>query len=307
VRIVTLLPSATEIVCALGLEDHLVGVSHSCDFPARVRNLPKMTSTRVPVDASSNEIDEFVRDHLSSETALYDLNLKALEAAAPDVVVSQALCDVCAVATGEVDEAICALPKSPTLIDLTPNTLDDVLADIARVAEAADAEPAADDLLRNLKMRRDVVAERTASVPAELRPGVAFLEWLIPPFNGGHWNPELVAIAGGIDLLGSPAQPSRTLDWPEIIETKPEVLFIACCGFDRERAMQDVRIAQQRPEWASIPAVANDRVYVADGNAYFASPGPRLIDGLEILAHALHPGLHPLVRSDATVIVAGSA
>lgn len=302
-RIVTLLPSATEIVCALGLEDYLVGVSHSCNYPAHVRKLPKITSTRVPVHASSNDIDAFVRDHLSNETALYDLDLEALEAAAPDVVVSQALCDVCAVATGEVDEAICALPNAPTLIDLTPNTLDDVFADIARVAEAVGAKASADDLLRNLKTRRDAVAERSAEIPTERRPGVAFLEWLIPPFNGGHWNPELVRLAGGIDLLGSPAQPSRTLNWSEIVETEPEVLFIACCGFDQKRAMQDVRLAQQRSEWASIPAVTDGRVYVGDGNAYFASPGPRLIDGLEILAYAIHPDIHSQVDANAVVNV----
>ena len=251
-----------------------------------------MTSTHVPFEADSRTIDEYVRQHLTGHEALYDLDIAALEAAKPDVVVSQALCDVCAVATGDVDDAIRSLPGSPELVDLTPNTLDDVFADIERVAEVLGAREAANSLVKELRARRDRVADRTTAIPEEKRPRVAFLEWLIPPFNGGHWNPELVTLAGGIDLLGKHAEPSYTLDWQSVAGADPEVIVIACCGFPVERAMQDVELIQAEPLWQGLPAVKQGRVHVMDGNAYFSSPGPRLIDGLEILAHTLHPVIH---------------
>ncbi len=252
-----------------------------------------MTSTHIPADADSRTIDESVRGHLQSRSALYDLDLDALAEARPDVIVSQALCDVCAVATGDVDAAVGGLPGAPTLVDLTPNTLDDVFDDIVRVGSALAAEPAAERLASKLRSRRDRVSARTAKIPAEQRPRVAFLEWLIPPFNGGHWNPELVAIAGGDEVLGTRAEPSATLDWAQIVAQQPDVAFVACCGFSIERALEDVEIIAATAAWNELRAVGNGRVYVADGNAYFSSPGPRLIDGLEILAHALHPGVHP--------------
>ena len=291
-RIVSLLPSATEIVCALGMGDNLVGVSHSCDYPPQVQGLPRMTSTHVPFQADSHTIDNYVRQHLTGHEALYDLDIAALEAAKPDVVVSQALCDVCAVATGDVEDAIRSLPGSPVLVDLTPSTLDDVFADIERVADVLGAQEAGDSLVNDLRARRDRVADRTTAIPEEERPRVAFLEWLIPPFNGGHWNPELVTLAGGIDLLGTHAQPSYTLDWQTVAGADPEVMVVACCGFTVERALQDVELIQAEPLWQGMPAVKQGRVHVMDGNAYFSSPGPRLIDGLEILAQTLHPDIH---------------
>lgn len=292
-RIVSLLPSATEIVCALGLQESLVGVSHGCNHPAGIETLPRMTSTRVPYDAGSDAIDTYVREHLGDNTALYDLDMQALAAVRPDVVVSQALCDVCAVATGDVRDAIRALPGSPTLIDLTPNSLSDVFDDIIRVGAATGVQSAAEALVSDLIGRRDRVAQRSATIDAANRPGVAFFEWLLPPFSGGHWNPELVTLAGGRDLLGSPGQPSRTLDWQTISASAPDVAFVACCGFDMERALADVAAASDSPAWRELPAVRNQRLYVADGNAYFSSPGPRLLDGLELMAHALHPDIHP--------------
>ncbi len=290
-RVVTLLPSATEIVCALGLDEHLVGVSHSCSYPPKVLDLPVMTSTHVPYTKSSEVIDAYVRDHLTGHEALYDLDIQRLSDARPDVVVSQALCDVCAVSTGDVLEAIHSLPTAPTLIDLEPNTLADVFDDIVRVGKRLEAGDAAAKLVADLGARRDVVAARTASVPLSSRPRVAFLEWLYPPFNGGHWNPELVELAGGIDLLGAPGKPSSTQDWETVVGTEPDALFVACCGFDIERALEDVQKISQTDAWRQLPAVRNGRVYVADG-AYYSCPGPRLIDGLETMAHALHPTIH---------------
>lgn len=292
-RIVSLLPSATEIVCALGLQEHLVGVSHGCNYPPGVDTLPRMTSTRVPYHAGSDEIDAYVRDHLGDNTALYDLDMDALAAVRPDVVVSQALCDVCAVATGDVRDAIRSLPGRPTLIDLTPNSLTDVFDDMLRVGEAAGAQAAARDLVASLTARRDRVAERSDAIAKADRPRVMFFEWLLPPFSGGHWNPELVTLAGGDDLLGNPGEPSRTLDWQTVIDASPELAFVACCGFSIERALLDITALAENPAWQSLPAVRAHRLFVADGNAYFSSPGPRLLDGLELMAHTLHPAVHP--------------
>lgn len=293
----------------MGLGEQLVGVSHSCRFPAPVASLPKMTRTHVPFDQDSITIDAYVREHLTGHEALYELELDRLEAAKPDVVISQALCDVCAVATGDVTEAIRSLPGQPRLIDLTPNTLDDVFDDIFRVGIELGAGAAAVELLNTLRERRDRIASRTATIPDSDRPRVAFLEWLLPPFNGGHWNPELVTLAGGVDLLGAHGKPSSTQRWSGLVELKPEVLFIACCGFTIDRAMDDVRAVSRNEAWHELPAVRDDRVYLTDGNAYFSSPGPRLIDGLEIMAHVLHTTVHtaPYAGKDSwTRILSGN-
>ncbi len=292
-RIVSLLPSATEIVCALGLQQHLVGVSHGCNYPPGVEALPRMTSTRVPYTAGSDEIDAYVREHLGDNTALYDLDMAALAAVRPDVVVSQALCDVCAVATGDVRDAIRSLPGSPQLIDLTPNSLTDVFDDMLRVGDATGSQARARQLVASLGARRDRVAERSERIAKADRPRVMFFEWLLPPFSGGHWNPELVTLAGGDDLLGSPGGPSRTLDWQSVSDVSPDLAFVACCGFTIERTLADIAALSDNPAWLSLPAVQSHRVCVADGNAYFSSPGPRLLDGLELMAHALHPSVHP--------------
>ena len=251
-----------------------------------------MTSTHVPYEDSSKAIDSYVREHLTGHEALYDLDIDCLRDARPDVVISQALCNVCAVATGDVLEAIFSLPSTPILIDLEPNTLDDVLDDILRVGEQLEAGEAGEKMVTDLCARRDRIAARTASIPMPERPRVVFLEWLYPPFNGGHWNPELVELAGGIDLLGACGKPSSTQKWETIVDAEPDVLFIACCGFRVERALEDVQKISQTDAWQKLPAVKNGRVYVADGNAYFSCPSPRLIDGLEIMAYALHPQLH---------------
>ena len=283
-----MLPSATEIVCALGFEEQLVGISHSCNYPLSILDRRVVTSTHVPCTESSANIDSYVREHLTGHEALYDLDVDALQELKPDVIVSQALCDVCAVATGDVTRALEDLPTRPTLIDLTPNTLDDVFDDILRVGEALDADARAATLVRSLRER----CARIDAVAVSKRPRVAFLEWLIPPFNGGHWNPELVRLAGGIELLGAHGLASSTLTWQHVVDADPDLVFIACCGLRVERALEDVELLRDQPEWSSLRAVRDGQVFVTDGNAYFASPGPRLVDGLEIMAHALHPNLH---------------
>ncbi len=290
-RIVSLLPSATEIICALGLEAQLVGVTHECDYPPSVRALPKVTHTLIPTDATSQEIDHLVRERLQSVQALYTLNLPVLEALQPDVIVTQALCDVCAVAEEEVKAAACHLPGNPQVINLEPQTLEEVFASLHQVAAATGRQAVAEEVVAGLQARVEAVARRSATV--DRRPRVALLEWLHPPFSCGHWSPELVHLAGGEEVLGRTGVPSRTLTWEEVAAAHPEVVFVACCGFSVERTLEDLDLLASHPVWSSLPAVRQGRVYVTDGSHYFSRPGPRLVESLEILAHALHPALHP--------------
>lgn len=237
-RIVSLLPSATEIVCALGLGDHLVGVTHECDFPAAVERLPKVTRTLIPTEASSGEIDRLVRDRLQTQRALYTLDLPVLLTLEPDLIVTQALCEVCAVAEDEVQAAACTLPGAPKIVNLEPRTLSEVLDAIRQVASAAGVDDRADEVIGALTARVDAVVGRTARLTR--RPRVALLEWLDPPFSCGHWSPELVRLAGGIEELGREGEPSRTLRWQEVVARQPDVVVAACCGFSVERALSDM-------------------------------------------------------------------
>ncbi|HXZ43695.1 MAG TPA: cobalamin-binding protein [archaeon] len=291
-RIVSLLPSATEIICALGLEDRLVGVTHECDFPAVVRKLPKVTRTLIPTEAPSAEIDRLVRERLRTTQALYTLDLPTLEALRPDLIVTQALCDVCAVAEDEARVAAGRLPGGPRVVNLEPQTLAQIFDAIRHVAKATGAAGVAEEVVGGLTARVEAVVSRTATL--RHRPRVALLEWLDPPFSCGHWSPELVRLAGGIEGLGREGRPSRTLRWEEVSAWQPEVVVIACCGFSLERTLHDLPSVQRVPTWLDLPAVRSGRVYVTDGSQYFSRPGPRLVDSLEILAHALHPEAHPL-------------
>ena len=291
-RIVSLLPSATEMICALGLEDRLVGVTHECDFPASVRALPKVTNTLIPTDATGAEIDALVRNQLGARSALYTLNLPVLESLRPDLIVTQALCDVCAVAEDEVRTAACLLPSGPRVVNLEPETLAEVLDGIRIVAEAAGVPERAAPVIARLEARISAVRERARQVRA--RPRVALLEWLDPPFCAGHWNPELVLMAGGDDGLGRPGSKSVTLRWEQVIAWQPEVVLISCCGFTAERGLQEAAVLDEVPGWNELPAVRAERVYVTDGTSYFSRPGPRLVDSLELLAHVIHPDVHPL-------------
>ncbi len=291
-RIVSLLPSATEIICAMGLEEQLVGVTHECDYPPAVRALPKVTRTLIPTDATGAEIDALVRERLDARSALYTLDLAALERVAPDLIVTQALCDVCAVAEDEVRDAACMLPSGPRVLNLEPETLDEVLACIRDVGRAAGSEELADALIARLRARVDAVEERSRG--ATTTPRVALLEWLDPPFSTGHWNPELVRLAGGVDGLGREREKSVTLEWEQVVAWRPEVVVIACCGFTARRTMEEVHVLDRVRGWDGVPAVQSGNVYVTDGASYFSRPGPRLVDSLELLAHLIHPELHSL-------------
>ncbi|MBH0193083.1 MAG: cobalamin-binding protein [Nitrospira sp.] len=289
-RIVSLLPSATEIVWALGLADQLVGISHECDYPPAVHRLPKITRTLIPTHATSGEIDRLVSEQLKTTKALYQLDLPLLKELRPDVIVTQSLCDVCAVSPNEVQTALAQLPGTPRVVNLEPQSLDDLFKAIRQVASAVGVS--ADDTIRQLRGRVDAVAARSATVTA--RPRVALLEWLDPAFSSGHWNPELVRIAGGIEGLGVEGRQSRRLRWDDVLAWQPEVIVIACCGLTAERTRQDLAGLQSVAGWDILPAVRANRVYVADGSQYFNRPGPRLVESLELLAHALFPALHPL-------------
>lgn len=295
-RIVSLLPSATETICLLGLGDQLVGVTHECDHPPFVRGLPKLTETRIPSHLSSAEIDAQVRAELAAgeERSLYRLDRAALERAAPDLVVTQTLCDVCAVAESEVQAATCSLPGRPRVLNLEPQTLEEVLKSIRTLADAAGVSKRGMEVVAALRQRVAAVRLRTSTLRPEERPRALLLEWIDPPFSCGHWSPQLVEWAGGVEGLGRLGCRSRTLAWNEVFAWNPEVVVVAACGFDVARTRQDLRIADSVPGWKEMEAVRTGRVHLVDGSQFFSRPGPRLVDSLEMLAHALHPSLHPL-------------
>ena len=284
-RIVSLLPSATEIVCSLGLRDHLVGVTHECDYPVGVESLPKVTRTLIPHDATSGEIDALVRERLKTERALYSLEMETLQQLKPDLIVTQALCDVCAVAESEVNAAACSLPGSPRVINLEPTCLQEMFDCIAAVGTAVGAGEKACEVIDALKGRVDRVQQRATTLPH--RPRVMLLEWIDPPFSAGHWSPELVEMAGGREVIGVAGERSMTVDWAKIVKADPELLVIACCGFTPERARQDLPILQSYPGWSALSCVRHEQVHVVDGSAYFSRPGPRLVDSLEILSELI--------------------
>jgi iron complex transport system substrate-binding protein len=294
IRIVSLLPSATEIVCALGLQKYLVGVSHECDYPAGVADLPIVTSTAIPKGLDSKAIDEKVRELLQTDAALYHLNVDALLALKPTHIVTQAICDVCAVSAAEVEAVVCRLPGNPKVVNLEPMGLQQVLDTFILIGSATQRESEATGAVQALQARVDVIAERSAAIADKDKPRVAMLEWIDPLFNAGHWTPELVAMAGGIDCLGNLNQPSVSLSGNTVHEAQPDVLFVALCGFDLARTEQDLPLLEHLPGWADLPCVQDGRVYYTDGNAYFSRAGPRLVESLEILAHALHPDVHPI-------------
>jgi iron complex transport system substrate-binding protein len=290
-RIVSLLPSATEIVCDLGLAENLVGVSHECDFPVGVEDLPVVTSSVIPKNAPSGEIDTLVREHLQSNSALYSLDLELLEELRPTLIVTQALCDVCAVSADDVEAAVCALEGRPTVVNLEPMSVEDLFTTMLEIGRKAAVAEKATERVAQLRARIAAVAERSARV--QVAPRVAFLEWVDPLFNAGHWTPHLIEVAGGEDCFGNAGAPSRSRSWADLVESQPDVLCIACCGFSEPRAREDLTILEQQEGWLDLPCVREGRVYVFDGNAYFNRPGPRLVDSLEVLAHAVHPAIHP--------------
>ncbi|HEV8190272.1 MAG TPA: cobalamin-binding protein [Ktedonobacterales bacterium] len=290
IHIVSLLPSATEILFNLGLGEQVVAVTHECDYPDAARTKPRITRSLLRQDLSSSEIDTAVSSQIGSDAhSLYSIDRTLLAELAPELIVTQQLCEVCAVGYGEVLDAIQALPKTPQVLNLEPMSLGEVLADIETVGAATGRQAEARTFVASLKAR--IARVRAAVGRAETHPTVAFLEWVDPLFRGGHWNPELVRLAGGNDPLGNEGTPSTRMEWQEVLDARPDVMVISCCGFDEQRTREDLPILEALPGYADLPCARNGRVHLVDGSAYFSRPGPRLVDSLEILAGFVHPEL----------------
>ncbi len=289
-RIVSLLPSCTEIVCALGLADRLVGRSHECDFPPPIRHLPTCTAPKINVHASSSEIDRQVKSLLQEALSIYRIDTGKLKELRPDIILTQAQCEVCAVSLPEVEQALSQWTGSkPHLLSLAPNSLADVWDDILRVSETLEVSRRGADLVARLKERVESIAGRTRH--SLRRPTVACLEWLDPLMAAGNWVPELVELAGGQNLFGEPGKHSPWLEWPALREHDPDIIVILPCGFDLARTRREMSALTRMAGWKNLRAVKNRQVYLTDGNQYFNRPGPRLVESLEILAEILHPDI----------------
>ena len=291
-RIVSLLPAATEIATGLGLMDQVVGVSHECDFPDEANHRPRVT--RCPVHDSnlaSREVDVWVRRALDDYGTIYTIDKPLLRKLQPDVILTQKLCDVCAVGYGTVAKLAQTLPGPPRVVNLEPTSLADIFDDIRRVADACDVRERAEKLIEDLSKRVENVGQRSAKIPERRR--CFLMEWVDPPFCAGHWGPELVEMAGGHDPLGRKHQPSTQIDWQQVLDVRPEIIVLALCGYDIDRARRDYELLRRFPGFGSIPAADNRQVYVVNASAYFARPGPRIVDTLEILAGILHPSEFP--------------
>jgi iron complex transport system substrate-binding protein len=287
-RIVSLLPAATEIVAALGMMDHLVGVSHECNYPESARMKPRVTGCEIYGEhVPSKDIDQWVSQKLSKGEDLFTLDEAKLRALEPDLILTQRLCDVCAPAYGSVTALAQTLPGPPQVLSLEPSTLADIFQNIQTVADTLAISDTGVQLIRSLRSRVACVRQQVEHAP--VLPRVAVIEWLDPVFCSGHWTPELVGIAGGIEVLGLLGRDSVRKTWADVQAARPEILVIACCGQSAARALQDWDRLKALPEIQALAAVQNGNVYVADGNAYFSRPGPRVVDTLEILAEAIHP------------------
>ena len=291
-RIVSLLPAATEIAAALGLMDQVVGVSHECNFPKQANNRPRVTDCAVHNAAlTSGQVDEWVRRALREHGTIYTIDETLLRKLQPDVILTQKLCDVCAVGYGTVAKLAETLPGPVQMVNLEPASLADILDDIRRVGRTCDVLERAEDLIASLSRRVEDVRQRAARITK--RPRCFLMEWVDPPFCSGHWGPELAEIAGGFDPLGRKGQPSAEIEWQDVLDARPEVFVLALCGYGIERARRDYELLRSLPSFNSLPAAQSGQIYLVDAGAYFARPGPRIVDSLEILAGILHPQEFP--------------
>ncbi|MET0649942.1 MAG: cobalamin-binding protein [Pyrinomonadaceae bacterium] len=289
-RIVSLLPSATEIVCALGLEDNLVGVTHECDFPPSVVGKPVLTASRIShAEMSSAEIDHAVRSQLDGHGSIYNLDERLLAELKPDLVITQELCEVCAVSYKTVQQAARLIESDARVVSLEPHNIQDIFANIRTVGELAGAAAAADALVRDLTVQLDALAVLLTEV--EARPRTLVLEWLEPPFAPGHWVPEQVAFAGGDATFGNASGKSRTTTAEELLAYAPEVIVLAPCGYYKEDILRALERARLPRGWGELPAVREGRVWAVDATSYFSRPGPRVVEGAEILLKVIHPDI----------------
>jgi iron complex transport system substrate-binding protein len=299
-RIVSLLPSATEILFALGLEREIVGVSHECDFPARARTKTVVIHSRIPHDASPAEIDRLVSEYVHRGESLYAVDAEVLEALAPDLIITQDLCHVCAASPDDLATALARFDRRPEVLCLNPQDLGDVWRDILWVGEEACRGPQAEAMVKEIGARLGALERQMPQ--SENRPRVAFLEWLQPFYVGGHWVPEMIHIAGGVDALGKVRTPSFRVHLQDIVEAEPEVLLIAPCGYSAQRARDEYLSIDLPEQWNAMPAVRNGRVYALEANSCFSRPGPRLVTGIEALAKLFHPAIEVSREAEAAIL-----
>jgi len=278
-QICSFLPSATEILYALGLGNSVAGVTFECDFPPEAARKTVVVNTNLAHDLTSAEIDHDVNEYSSHGESLYRVDIRKLEAIRPDLIVTQELCDVCAISTSYVAKAVHQLSSKPRVLSLTPHALEDVLKDILRVGEATDRDAEARELVSSLRERIAKVGQMTKPQ----KPTVVCLEWLSPPFNGGHWIPEMIDLAGGVDPLGKLGKDSYRMEWDQVLRVDPDVVLVMPCGHNLERSVQEYHATQFPKGWKQVRAVRNGRVCAVNASAYFSRPGPRLVTGLEIM------------------------
>jgi iron complex transport system substrate-binding protein len=307
-RICSLLPSATEMVFALGMGDSLVGITHECDYPPQAARIPHVTRSNIPQGLSSSEIDQMVSSNLSTQGTLYELDQRLLDELAPDLILTQRLCDVCAVAYDKVQEVAHSLRSHPKVVNLEPHELEDILANIQTVGSLIGAEERAGKVIASLRQRIAAIEEKTKRLTS--RPRVFCMEWVNPPYYGGHWMKTLVQIAGGVDELAKAGRPSTRIEWERVLEFSPEIMVLTCCGYKLPRVIQEAETLASFPGFHELPAAKSNRIFATNGSDYFSRPGPRIVDSLEILVHLVHPELFPappLEQAFAAVDFAGVA
>ncbi|MEA5582571.1 cobalamin-binding protein [Nodularia harveyana UHCC-0300] len=288
VRIVSLIPSGTEIVAALGLTNAIVGRSHECDYPPEIQNLPICTQPRINSNQPSSKIHDDVNKLLQSALSIYEIKTDILEKLQPTHIITQDQCDVCAVSLKDVEKAVATLlHSSPKIISLKPNTLKDVWQDIQRIGNIFAVDSV--HILENLEARVKICQRKLQGLSLTEIPTVACIEWIDPLMTAANWIPELVNLARGESQFSFTGQPSTTISWETLLNSNPDIIIFMPCGFDLDRTRQEAQLLTQRPDWQKLHATQSGRVYITDGNAYFNRPGPRLADSLEILAEILHP------------------
>lgn len=299
-RIVSLLPSATEILFALGFDHEIVGVSHECDFPVRARTKTVVIQSRIPHEASPVGIDALVREYFARGESLYAVDGDLLEVLAPDLIITQDLCHVCAASPDDLVTTMARFSRRPELLCLNPLELGDAWRDILRIGEETGRGPQAEIIVEKIGARLGQIESQVNATTQ--RPRTVLLEWLQPFYVGGHWVPELIALAGGIDVLGSFKAPSFRVTLEDVVKAAPEVLLIAPCGYGKEQARDEYLSLTLPPEWQSIPAVQNGRVYALDANSYVSRPSPRLVTGIEAMVKAIHPSVAVRPGAEAALV-----
>ena len=287
-RIVSFLPSATEIVCALGLEDHLVGITHECDYPPSVTAKPVVVSSAVPVENMTEaEIDKAVSERVRAGLSVYQVDEVLLRQLAPDLILAQDLCAVCAPSGNEVSRALNVLPKKPEVLYLTPKSVKGILQNLRDVGQVAGRLEAAESWIDAATKKLERIAATARALPS--RPRVFCMEWLDPLYCSGHWVPEMVRIAGGVDEISREGSDSIRISWQDVLAWSPEILVVMPCGYHLEKVIALAAKLRALPGWWDLPAVRNRQVYAVDASSYFARPGPRVVEGTELLAHLIHP------------------